>query len=161
MHKGHIHISSQITLFLRKKVLGLICCLCVCPFAAIHSGDLWQFERQDLPEVHREVRQGSRRVGGLSWTVCKYITKSTSLPQWQIYSFLPMEECGAQHPCECMFLLSTGKCVFPLRVLRKHCSSAFAHVHHKTGILKKSIILGAAGGTPPSHFRVFVSHLCF
>lgn len=72
-----------------------------------------------------------------------------------------MEECGAQHPCEYMFLLSTGKCVFPLRVLREHCGSALDDVQRKTEILKKSIILGAAGGTPASHFRVFVSHLCF
>lgn len=63
-----------------------------------------------------------------------------------------MEECGAQHPCELSF-------VFPLRVLREHCGSALDDVQHKTGILKKSIILGAAGGTPASHFRVFVSHL--
>lgn len=72
-----------------------------------------------------------------------------------------MEECGAQHPCEYMFLLSTGRCVFPLRVLRKHCSGAFDDVQHKTGILKKSIILGAAAGTHVSHFWVFVSYLCF
>lgn len=67
-----------------------------------------------------------------------------------------MEECGAQHPCEYAFLLSTGKCVFPLRVLRKQCGGAFGDVRHKSGILKKSIILGAAAGTRASDFS-----LCF
>lgn len=68
------HFTNHIVL---GQILGLICCLCVCPPAAIHSGDLWQLEGQDLPEVHWEVGQRSWRVWALSWTVCKRITKST------------------------------------------------------------------------------------
>lgn len=75
--KGYIHVVPPTKRIVLKQILGLICCLCVCPRAAIHRGDLRQLEGQNLPEVHREVRQRSWRVGALAGTVRKHITKST------------------------------------------------------------------------------------
>lgn len=167
MHKGYIHISSQITLFLRgEKPLAWSAVYVFVPMQPYIveicdslRGKIFQkfIERWDwgVGDWEDWVEQFANIL------LNPHFPPRPIPPQWQIYSFLPMEECGAQHPCEYMFLLSTGRCVFPLRVLRKHCSGAFDDVKHKTGVLKKSIILGAAADTRASHLWVFVSYLCF
>lgn len=65
---------------------SLTCCLCVCPSAAIHRGDLRQLERKDLPEVHWEVRQRRLEVRGTGWR--SFATINSHL----IYSFFPFSD---------------------------------------------------------------------
>lgn len=157
MHKGYIHIFPQITLFLAKYLAWSAVCVSVPMQPYIVEicdslrGKIFQkfIERWD-----RGVEGWENWVEQFANILLNPHFPSPLTPKWQIYSFLPMEECGAQHPCEYTFL-----CVCFHWEWSGNTGGACGDVQHKTGILKKSIILGAAAGTRAPHFSVLVSHL--
>lgn len=119
MHKGYIHIISQITLFLGKYLAWSAVCVSV-PLQP-YIVEICDSLRGKI--FQKFIERWDSGVGGCEHSVEQsanvllnpHFPSPPPTPKWQIYSFLPMEKRGAQHPCEYTFL-----CVFPLRVIRKH-----------------------------------------
>lgn len=154
MHKGYIHIISQITLFLGKYLAWSAVCVSV-PLQP-YIVEICDSLRGKI--FQKFIERWDSGVGGCEHSVEQSANvllnphfpsppppqsdKFTRFCQWKN---VELNIHVSTHFCVCFHWEWSG-----------NTGGTFGDVRHKAGILKKSIILGAAAGTRASHLC-----LCF